>query len=102
SCRLALLLALTSGALSAASAPREVGALRKVGSVRFETTCASAVREDLTRGVALLHSFFYDEARRVFLAAAQKDGTCGIARWGIAMTWWHPIWAAPSEDEMKA
>jgi tetratricopeptide (TPR) repeat protein len=52
--------------------------------------------------VALLHSFFYEEARRSFTAAAEKDPGCAMAQWGIAMTWWHPIWTPPRPDEMSA
>ena len=25
-----------------------------------------------------------------------------MAQWGIAMTWWHPIWTPPTPDEMSA
>src|ERR1051325_6543461 len=25
-----------------------------------------------------------------------------MAQWGIAMTWWHPIWTLPTYDEMRA
>ena len=25
-----------------------------------------------------------------------------MAQWGIAMTWWHPIWTPPNPDEMRA
>jgi tetratricopeptide (TPR) repeat protein len=52
--------------------------------------------------VALLHSFFYEEARRVFTSVAERDPKCAMAQWGIAMTWWHPIWTPPTPDEMRA
>jgi tetratricopeptide (TPR) repeat protein len=52
--------------------------------------------------VALLHSFFYEEARRIFTSVAEQDPKCAMAQWGIAMTWWHPIWTPPTADEMKA
>jgi len=52
--------------------------------------------------VALLHSFFYEEARRVFTSIAERDPNCAMAQWGIAMTWWHPIWTPPTPDEMRA
>jgi tetratricopeptide (TPR) repeat protein len=70
--------------------------------VDFPVSCAPAVQAEFTRGVALLHSFFYEEARRIFTAVAEKDPTCAMAQWGIAMTWWHPIWTPPTSDEMKA
>jgi hypothetical protein len=51
--------------------------------------------------VALLHSFAYEEARLAFQEAAKADASCGIAHWGVARTWYHPIWAPPSADELK-
>ena len=83
-----------------ATAP-EPGDLRGVGKVTFPITCAPDVQSDFARGVALLHSFFYEEARRV-LCVAERDPKCAMAQWGIAMTWWHPIWTPPNHDEMRA
>ena len=103
----------------------EPGDLRGVGKVTFPITCAPTisnagsdatiegpaiprftaptdVQSDFARGVALLHSFFYEEARRVFTSVAERDPKCAMAQWGIAMTWWHPIWTPPTPDEMRA
>jgi len=80
----------------------EPGDLRTAGTVDFPVSCASAVRPEFLRGVALLHSFFYEEARRIFTEVAEKDPTCAMAQWGVAMTWWHPIWTPPTPDEMSA
>src|SRR5918996_165148 len=84
-----------------ATAP-EPGDLRGAGKVTFPITCASDVQSDFARGVALLHSFFYEEARRIFTSVAERDPKCAMAQWGIAMTWWHPIWTPPNPDEMRA
>ena len=84
-----------------AAAP-EPGNLRGVGNVTFPITCAADVQSEFTRGVALLHSFFYEQARRVFTSVAERDPKCAMAQWGIAMTWWHPIWTPPTADEMRA
>ena len=78
------------------------GDLRGVGNVIFPITCTPDVQSDFARGVALLHSFFYEEARRVFTSVAERDSNCAMAQWGIAMTWWHPIWTPPTPDEMRA
>jgi tetratricopeptide (TPR) repeat protein len=80
----------------------EPGDLRTAGTVDFPVSCAPAVRAEFVRGVALLHSFFYEEARRIFTDVATKDPACAMAQWGIAMTWWHPIWTPPTSDEMSA
>src|SRR2546430_10504338 len=80
----------------------EPGDLRAAGKVEFPITCAPQVQSDFARGVALLHSFFYEEARRVFTSVAERDPKCAMAQWGIAMTWWHPIWTPPTPNEMSA
>ena len=106
SLRLVFLVGLASSFLAlnhvkSATAP-EPGDLRGVGKVTFPITCAPDVQSDFARGVALLHSFFYEEARRVFTSVAERDPKCAMAQWGIAMTWWHPIWTPPTPDEMRA
>jgi tetratricopeptide (TPR) repeat protein len=65
-------------------------------------SCTTAAQPQFTRGIALLHSFFYEEARRAFTSVAEQDSKCAMAQWGIAMTWWHPIWTPPTPDEMSA
>jgi tetratricopeptide (TPR) repeat protein len=80
----------------------EPGDLRAAGKVEFPVSCAPSVQSEFSRGVALLHSFFYEEARRVFASVAERDPQCPMAQWGIAMTWWHPIWTPPTPDEMSA
>src|SRR5438094_3582278 len=80
----------------------EPGDLRAAGTVDFKVSCTPEARSEFIRGVALLHSFFYEEARRIFTAGAEQDPKCAIAQWGIAMTWWHPIWTPPTPDEMSA
>jgi tetratricopeptide (TPR) repeat protein len=96
-----LTVSLAAGHVRSATAP-EPGDLRGVGKVTFPITCAPDVQPDFARGVALLHSFFYEEARRVFTSVAERDPKCAMAQWGIAMTWWHPIWTPPTPDEMRA
>src|SRR5438128_4475106 len=80
----------------------EPGDLRAAGTVDFKVSCTPDARSEFIRGVALLHSFFYEEARRIFTEVAAKDPNCAMAQWGIAMTWWHPIWTPPTPDEMSA
>jgi tetratricopeptide (TPR) repeat protein len=80
----------------------ELGDMGQVGSVQFPTSCSPKAQPEFLRGVALLHSFFYEEARRVFAAAAAIDPSCAMAHWGVAMTWYHPIWSPPGDDDLKA
>jgi tetratricopeptide (TPR) repeat protein len=62
----------------------------RVGSahVDFRTSCAPAVKADFNRAVALLHSFWFPEARAAFQEVAKKDATCTMAHWGIGLTYW--------------
>ena len=89
------------GPARAAGSPA-LGDLGKVGTVDFPTSCSETVQPEFLRGVALLHSFFYEEARRVFTSVAEQDPACAMAHWGVAMTWYHPLWAAPTEKELEA
>src|SRR5262245_46081312 len=79
-----------------------LGDLSKVGTVEFPTSCSKKAQPEFLRGVALLHSFFYEEARRVFGATATLDPSCAMAHWGVAMTYYHPIWAPPTDEELKS
>jgi tetratricopeptide (TPR) repeat protein len=57
-------------------------------SVKFETSCAPAVKEDFNKAVALLHSFWFPEATKMFEEIATKDPACAMAQWGMAMSQW--------------
>jgi tetratricopeptide (TPR) repeat protein len=78
------------------------GGADQLGTVHFPTSCKPEVAADFTRAVALLHSFGYEESRLAFQGVAAKDPACGMAQWGIAMTYYHPIWAPPSPTELAA
>jgi hypothetical protein len=56
--------------------------VEQLGSVQFANSCRAEAQEDFLRGLAFLHSFGYEEARRSFLAAAAADPRCAIAQWG--------------------
>ena len=66
-----------------------------LGTVDFPTSCNTSAQKWISRGAALLHSFGYEEARVAFNEARRIDPSCGMAHWGVARTWYHPIWAAP-------
>lgn len=71
---------------------------QKLGTVSFSTSCASKVQKQFQRGVAMLHSFWYEEAERSFNQVAQDDPGCAMAYWGVAMSYFHPIWDARGPD----
>jgi hypothetical protein len=74
----------------------------KLGKVSFPVSCDPSVQPQFASAVAMLHSFWYEKASETFASVAEKDPTCGMAYWGIAMTYWHPIWQAPGPADLKA
>jgi len=74
----------------------------KLGKVSFPVSCNPSLQPQFSSAVAMLHSFWYEKASDTFAAIAEKDPTCGMAYWGIAMTYWHPIWQAPGSADLKA
>ena len=72
-----------------------------IGTVHFATSCAAAAQAPFDRGVAKLHSFWFESASAEFSAAAAADAECAMAHWGIAMTaWGNPMArSAPSADQ---
>ena len=71
------------------------GVPEKLGKVSFPTSCLPAVQQQFDRGVALLHSFAYTPAENTFQGVAELDPRCAMAHWGIAMTYFHPLWDPP-------
>jgi hypothetical protein len=57
-------------------------------SVKFETSCAPAVKDEFNKGVALLHSFWFPEAIKTFEGILARDPNCAMAHWGIALSHW--------------
>src|SRR5262245_25110805 len=62
-----------------------------LGTVSFPTSCSSAAQPHIERGVALLHSFQYEEAGQEFEVGATRDTSCAMCHWGEAMTRFHPL-----------
>jgi hypothetical protein len=73
----------------------------KLGKVNFPISCDPAVQPQFNSAVAMLHSFWYEKASEAFRAVAEKDPGCGMAYWGIAMTYDHQIWAAPGPADLE-
>jgi len=74
----------------------------KLGKVSFPVSCDPAVQAQFSSAVAMLHSFWYEKASDTFANIAGKDPTCGMAYWGVAMTYYHQMWAAPGPADLKA
>jgi tetratricopeptide (TPR) repeat protein len=67
-----------------------------VGRVVFHVSCRPATQPRFERAVALLHSFWYEEADTAFAAIVATDSLCGMGYWGLAMTALHPLWTPPN------
>ncbi len=74
---------------------------QQLGTVHFQNSCSNAVQKDFQHGVALLHSFWYEEAEKTFRDVAARDPQCAIAHWGIAMSLWHQLWNKPDEATIQ-
>jgi len=46
----------------------------------------------------MMHSFWYEEAERTFNDVAKTDPGCAMAHWGVAMSYFHPIWDTRGPD----
>jgi hypothetical protein len=78
------------------------GDMGQVGTVQFPTSCSATVQPQFERAVAMLHSFWYEEAGKAFQSIAETDPTCSMAWWGVAMSLWHPLWpGAPDAESLK-
>lgn len=71
----------------------------KLGTVNFSISCKPEAQAHFKRGVALLHSFGYAPATSAFADVLAADPACAMGEWGIAMSYFHQIWAAPTTDE---
>jgi tetratricopeptide (TPR) repeat protein len=77
------------------------GAHEELGQVNFRVTCSAAAQKQFNRADALLHSFGYAQAEKAFSEVLTTDPGCVMAYWGIAMSQYHPIWAPPTQAELK-
>jgi hypothetical protein len=86
-----LLLSLSAGAYAQHEHPTP----EKLGTVSFPISCSAQVQSNFNRAVALLHSFAYAPATDAFTEVARQDPGCAVAHWGIAMSYYHQLWAPP-------
>jgi tetratricopeptide (TPR) repeat protein len=71
------------------------GAPELLGSVEFPASCAAEAQPSMNRAVAMLHSFWFEQAPAAFEAALAADPDCAVAHWGVAMTMMGNPFAAP-------
>ncbi|WP_299123697.1 hypothetical protein [uncultured Winogradskyella sp.] len=68
------------------------------GEVSFSLDCNYEVREVFDLAISLLHSFEYAEAEKAFVKVIDADPECAMAYWGVAMSIYHSLWAAPDPE----
>ena len=74
---------------------------KQLGSVDFATSCSQKVKKDFDLAMALLHSFEYDEAEKVFAKIISEEPGCAMAYWGVAMSNYHQLWQNPTMPELE-
>jgi tetratricopeptide (TPR) repeat protein len=85
--------------LVVAASPAASAQPTQLGRVAFPTSTRSReAQEHFVRGVAALHSFWYEEAIDEFRAAAKLDPDFALAHWGEAMAHNHPLWSEQDTD----
>jgi tetratricopeptide (TPR) repeat protein len=85
------------GMMAHAATGDSSGSNERLGTVSFQVSCSPAVQAQFTRGVALLHDFWYQEAQRQFEEIVKVDPSCAMAHWGVAMSLFHQIWDRPDK-----
>src|ERR1700737_954016 len=92
----------TSHSTSAPASPERSEPGVQVGEVKFPTSCSASAQPMMETGVALLHSFQYEEADQTFSRAAKEDPKCAMAHWGKAMSRYEQLWDFPKGKTLKA
>jgi len=82
--------AILGACLSLASATvwpqAEHSAAEHFGTAHLTTSCNVDVQPQFDRAVAMLHSFFYPETEKAFQAIVEREPSCAMAYWGIAIS----------------
>jgi tetratricopeptide (TPR) repeat protein len=73
----------------------------KLGQVDFPVSCTAAAQKQFDQALGALHSFWYEEALRLFTGVAETDPSCAMAYWGIAMSIYYPLWVPPSQPTLQ-
>src|SRR6185436_20433748 len=76
------------------------GSADQFGSVSYSAGCSEAARADFNLATALLHSFEYPEAEKMFAKVIDADPSCVMAYWGAAMCSFHPLWEPPGPADL--
>lgn len=65
----------------------------QLGNVEFPTSGSEKAQAHFLRGLAALHSFWYEEALEAFREATKVEPDFMMGYWGEAMAHNHPLWS---------
>ncbi|HJZ81474.1 MAG TPA: tetratricopeptide repeat protein, partial [Pyrinomonadaceae bacterium] len=65
----------------------------QLGRVEFQTSGSTKAQALFLRGLAALHSFWYEEALEAFRESTKIEPDFMMGYWGEAMTYNHPLWS---------
>jgi hypothetical protein len=77
------ILAVASSGLDRAG-PGHSGSAPVVGRLSFSISCSKQAQENVEYGLAMFHSFLFDDAETQFKLAADLDPGCAMAYWAQA------------------
>src|SRR5215204_385790 len=58
----------------------------RLGEVSLPISCSPGAQQQFNRAVAMQHSFFFPETVKAFTIIAEKEPSCAMAYWGIAIS----------------
>ena len=82
-------------------APLPTFAQSNLGTVHLNNSGAAAAQPAFQRGLAALHSFWYDVAREEFGKAQEIDPDFALAYWGEALTYDFPFGFNPNVEKAR-
>jgi len=72
-----------------------------VGSIDFPTSVTGEAQQHFLRGVAVLHSFGWEQAQEQFQAAQEIEPDFAMAYWGESLSYNHPLFSSMDPTEPR-
>jgi tetratricopeptide (TPR) repeat protein len=73
----------------------------QLGKVEFPTSGSEKAQQHFLRGLAALHSFWYEEAIEAFRDSTKVEPDFAMGYWGEAMAYNHPLWSEQDIDAAR-
>ena len=104
--RFVLLFCLSAPAMPLAAQHDEPGGRHAhaptLGTVVFPNSGNATAQPSFLRGIALLHSFEYEESAEALRQAQEADPAFALAYWGEALTYSHVLWRTEDLEASRA